>query len=288
MKRTIIWTAALLLSLTSTLLSAQNQPSLMVIPYVKEGEDIRTILESDKAKRSAVAAVSASFTERNFAPIDFEAKLKASAKDVVFTSGQSQSDLQTQIIQNAGADIYVTVDVEIDKNSSGTDVKLILKAYESASGSLLSAKTSESGRFYSDDITKLAKRAIDSCVDDFLAIMQQAFVKMRSEGQAWIIQIEINHDSEKTFQSAVGTNGFTLADEIELWLESAAYQGKYRIAGSTDLLIKGTINLPHVDPNTGNPYNPARFRMSLIKFLTSLGVTSTGRNEGKTLYININ
>ena len=56
------------------------QPKIMVIPYVKEGEDLRTILEDDVNKRIALTKIKEAFDSRGFTTVDFVAKLK-SAKD---------------------------------------------------------------------------------------------------------------------------------------------------------------------------------------------------------------
>ena len=49
------------------------QPKIMVIPYTKEGEDIRTILEADVNKRIAITKIKESFDSRGFTTVDFVA-----------------------------------------------------------------------------------------------------------------------------------------------------------------------------------------------------------------------
>ena len=51
------------------------QPKIMVIPYVKEGEDLRTILENDVNKRIALTKIKEAFDSRGFTTVDFVAKL---------------------------------------------------------------------------------------------------------------------------------------------------------------------------------------------------------------------
>ena len=57
--------------------SGKVQPKIMVIPFTKEGEDIRTILEDDINKRIAITKIKEAFDERGFTTVDFTAKLKA-------------------------------------------------------------------------------------------------------------------------------------------------------------------------------------------------------------------
>ena len=123
------------------------QPKIMVIPYTKEGEDLRTILENDESKRIAITKIKEGFDARGFTTVDFIAKLKAAKDNNVFTSG-NQNDLKAQIIQMSGADVYVQAEVIFEKGQSGNSIKLILTAYEASTGNSLSNKVGESGRFY--------------------------------------------------------------------------------------------------------------------------------------------
>ena len=60
----------------------QMQPTIMVIPFVSEGQDLRTILESDLNLRVAVAEVKAGFDAKGLKTIDFRARLKQMQKDL--------------------------------------------------------------------------------------------------------------------------------------------------------------------------------------------------------------
>jgi acid phosphatase class B len=105
------------------------QPKIMIIPYTKEGEDLRTILEEDANKRIAIAKIKEGFDGRGFTTVDFVAKLKAAKDNNIFTS-DNQTDIKTQIIEMSGADVYVQAEVIAERGQSGSSVKLILTAYE--------------------------------------------------------------------------------------------------------------------------------------------------------------
>ena len=47
------------------------QPKIMVIPYTKEGEDLRIVLENDENKRIAIAKIKEAFDSRGFTTVDF-------------------------------------------------------------------------------------------------------------------------------------------------------------------------------------------------------------------------
>lgn len=191
--------AAILLQISFVVsLFGQNvvivQPKIMVIPYTKEGQDLRTILEQDENTRIAIAKIKEGFDSRGFTTVDFVAKLKAAKDNNIFTS-DNQTDIKTQIIEMSGADVYVQSEVIVDKSQSGNSVKLILTAYEISTGNSLSNKVGESGRFYTDDFNKLASKAVESCIEDFLNIMQTKFTDIVNNGKSILIDISFDQSS---------------------------------------------------------------------------------------------
>lgn len=106
------------------------------------------------------------------------AKLKAAKDNNIFTS-ENQSDIKSQIIDMSGADVYVQSEVIVEKGQSGNSVKLILTAYEASTGNSLSNKVGESGKFYTDDFNKLASKAVENCIEDFLNTIQEKIFRHR-------------------------------------------------------------------------------------------------------------
>ena len=70
------------------------QPKIMVIPYTKEGEDIRTILEDDVNKRITLTKIKEAFDSRGFTTVDFTAKLKTVSNSNVFMA-DNKTDLKS-------------------------------------------------------------------------------------------------------------------------------------------------------------------------------------------------
>lgn len=263
------------------------QPKIMVIPYTKEGEDLRTILENDPNKRIAITKIKEGFDSRGFTTVDFIAKLKAAKDNNVFTS-DNQTDIKSQIIQMSGADIYVQAEVIIDKGSSGNSVKLILTGYEASTGNSLSNKVGESGRFYTEDYNKLASKAVESCIEDFLNVMQIKFTDIVNNGKSVIVDISFDAGSQHKMSSEIGSDGLPLSDQIEAWMEKNAFKNNYHIQGSTDLrMIFDDVKIPLKDQSTGNNYNPNKFALELFKFFKGLGLQPGKDVKGSTIYITI-
>lgn len=263
------------------------QPKIMVIPYTKEGEDIRTILEDDVNKRIILTKIKEAFDSRGFTTVDFMAKLKTVNTNNVFMA-DNKTDLKTQIVQQSGADIYVEAEMNVLLSGSGNAVKIILTAYEISTGNSLANKVGESNKFYTDDIGKLATKAIESCAEDFLNTMQMKFTDIVENGKSIQVNFGFDMGSAYTMSSEVGSNGLLLSDEIELWMEEAAYKNNYHIQGTTDSqMIFDDVRIPLKDPVNGRNYNPNKFAMEIFKFMRSLGLQVSRDIKGNTIYITI-
>jgi hypothetical protein len=263
------------------------QPKIMIIPYTKEGEDIRTILEADINRRIAVTKIKEAFDSRGFTTVDFTAKLKAAKDNNIFNS-ESQIDIKAQIIQMSGADIYVQAEVNEQRGQSGNSVTLILTGYEASTGNSLSNKVGESGRFYTDDFGKLASKAVESIAEDFLNVMQTKFTDIVNNGKSVIVDISFDSNSQYKMSSEIGSDGLPLSDQIEIWMENNAFKNNYHIQGTTDLkMIFDDVKIPLKDQVTGNNYNPNKFALELFKFLKGLGLQTSKDVKGNTIYITI-
>jgi hypothetical protein len=263
------------------------QPKIMVIPFTKEGEDIRTILEADVNKRIAITKIKEAFDSRGFTTVDFTAKLKAAKDNNVFTS-DNQTDIKTQIIQMSGADIYVQAEVNVQKGQSGTSVTLILSAYEASTGNSLSNKVGESGKFFTEDIGKLASKAVEHVAEDFLNVMQTKFTEIVNNGKSVIIDISFDPGSQYTMASEIGTSGLPLSDQLEEWMGKNSFKNNYHIQGTTDLkMIFDDVRIPLKDQATGNNYNPNKFALEIFKFLKSITLDVKKDVKGSTIFITI-
>jgi hypothetical protein len=263
------------------------QPKIMVIPYTKDGEDIRTVLEDDANKRVAITKIKEGFDSRGFTTVDFIAKLKAMKDNNVFTS-DNQSDIKSQIIQSSGADVYVQSEIIMEAGASGNSVRLVLTAYEVSTGNSLSNKVGESGKFYSQDYGKLASMAVKSCVEDFLNVMQNKFTDIVQNGKSVLIDISFDQNSTIKMSTEIGPDALPLSDQIEMWMEKTAFKNNYHIQGTTDLkMLFDEVRIPLKDPVSGVNYNPNKFALEIFKFFKTLGIQSGKDIKGNTIYITL-
>ena len=290
MKIKNILLAAFMLTTSSIVAQTVVQPKIMVIPYTKEGENIRTILEADENKRIVLTKIKEAFDERGVSTIDFVAKLKAMESGNVFNL-ENKQDAKSLIIDMSGADIYVEAEIVCQQGHTlgqvESRVKIVLTAYESATGASLANKVGESGTFYTRDIGKLGMKAITSCADDFLRVMQSKFSDIAENGRSLMLQIGFDENSQYTMESEVGSQGLLLQDEIELWVEEHSHNGNYHLQGVSPMkMVFDDIKLPLTD-ETGKNYSTSKFGMEILKFFRSLNLQISRSNRGSTLYITI-
>ena len=262
------------------------QPKIMVVPFVKQGEDIRQVLENDVNQRIVMTKIKEAFDSRGFTTVDFFGKMKAMSTATGLAT-DTQEDLKTMIIQQSGADIYVDSELDYLPSGSGNSVKVLMTSYDISTGNSLSNKVGESGKFYTEDIGRLASKAIEAAADEFLNVMQTKFTDIVQNGRSISINIKFAPTSEFTMSSEIGSDGYTLSDHIELWMSDNAYKNNYHIQGTTDLqMIFDDVRIPLKDDN-GMNYNINKFGLLFLKFARSLGLQIARDISGNTLIITI-
>lgn len=252
------------------------QPRIMVVPFTKEGEDIRTIIEDDSDIRIILTTVKEYFDERGFTTVDFAARLKSmNTSNILTTADGATKDIKAQIIASSGADMYVEVEViKLKDDKVGNSAKIILTAYETSTGNSLANKVGDSGAWKTEDYSKIAKAAMNKIGDDFMVVMQDKFTDIVKNGRSVQLEFAIAEGSDITMHSEVGLDGYALADAIELWLAENAYNGYYHIQGVTDMgLIVDEVKIPLRDQRNGANYTVTRFGAEINKFMRSINVS---------------
>jgi hypothetical protein len=262
------------------------QPKIIVIPFTKEKEDIRTVLETNVNRRIAITKVKEAFDNRGFTTVDFIGKLKAANDNNVFTSS-SQTDLKTQLIEYSGADIYVQTEVDVEKSASGTAVNIILSAYEASTGNSLSNKVGNSGKFYTDDVAKLTNKAMDGILENFLNTMQTKFTDIVNNGKSILLDFSFDPASKYKMATEVGADKLPFSDVLEMWVSTNTQHNNYHIQGTTDKrMIFDDVRIPLKD-GAGNNYTINRYSLLLFQYLKTLNVAVKRDIKGNTLFITI-
>jgi len=121
-------------------LEPQN-PTVMVIPFAKEGEQLRTVYEREEMLHLRVAVTKAkeALDKEGISTIDFRAKLKQLKMDDNIMSG-NQSSLKQRVIELSGADVYVEIEATTVEDVDGSAVTVTATAYDAFSGQTLTSE----------------------------------------------------------------------------------------------------------------------------------------------------
>ena len=263
------------------------QPTIMVVPFAKEGQDMRNILENDLNLRVAMTKVKEGFDNRGFNTKDFRAALKQLTNDKAMETG-NQTSLKQEIIELSGADIYVETEAKKVETSGGNSITVIVTAYDAFSGASLANKVGNSPKFYTDNYEKLTEKAVADLIEDFLNTLQSKFTEMTSKGRIATLNISFAEGATNDMDSEVGADKQLLSEAVESWLQKNAYNGYFHVQGVTATkMIIDEVRLP-LKNDKGEPFSVTRFAVNLKNYLKTLGLESTRDVQGSKIFIKIN
>ena len=235
----------------------------------------------------AVGKVQEGFEARNVTTVDVDAKLAAAKRCVEFGANDAGSN-DKQLIINSGSDVYVVVDLKKDVNAEGARVSLIMKAYETSSGSILAAKDAITRRYAKASTDALCSYAIQDNLQAFLDDICKNFSKQASTGKRITLQFAIDGSSSMTMNDRVGKDNYPLSNVIHQWVRKNSHNGKYHLQGMVDTcVIFDYVTIPPRDED-GYTMDTAQFGFKIEAWMNdTVGVPCTSRVDGTTLYITI-
>ncbi len=256
----------------------QVQPMIMVVPFTKEGENVRKVLDDDLNRRVAITKVKEAFDNRGFSTVDFIAKVKATAVDQV-VGGETQTDVKKMIIEASGADIYVEVEVaQVAGYGNASAARIILTAYDAFTGISLANKTGASEGFTGVDFGKLVEKALNTqsgqspaMLEDFLNVMQTKFTDIVENGRTIKVQFNLSQDAEYDMDSEIGQDGRILSEVLQDWIADNAYKNNYSNPRSTaKTFLVDEVRIPLRDEKTNRNFMPSQFGRQIRIFCNTL------------------
>lgn len=264
-----------------------TQPTIMVIPFAKQNQNLRTVLENDEIVRIAITKVKEAFDQRGVNTIDLRAKLKQKGMNEALQEDQL-SETKDDVIANSGADVYVEVEASKNYSSTGNSVNVIMTAYDAFSGESLANKTANSPKVYTDNYEKLVEKAIQLELQNLLNTIQEKFNDIRENGRSVVVTIGVAESSDIHLQSEVDDSGDYLSEIIEDWMATNAYKGQFHVQGSTkNKIIFDLVKVPLRD-ESGNNYRISVFSRAIRNFLRSKSIDATADVQGNNLVFTIN
>ncbi len=263
-------------------------PTIMVIPFVKENEQLRTVYErEDKLHlRVAVTKVKEAFEHHYIPTVDFRAKLKQLENSKAFNS-QNQKSIKQQVIEISGANVYVEVESSIIQDESGNSSTVIVTAYDAFSGQVLATDVGTSNQFYTFNFEKLTQKAVDSFTREFMYNIRDKFDQIVAEGKTVVVNIGFDENAEIDMDTEM-ENGELFSDMLEQWFEENAHNAYFHIQGVTaTTMILDEVKIPVLDAK-GRNYRSTRFAAKLRSFLKKQNLDVTRDVVGTNIYITIN
>ena len=267
--------------------STRALAKIMVVPYNKQNEDIRTVLDENPHMRTAVSKVKEAFDQRGWSTVDFVANLRAAQANAAFTSDR-QSNFKSDLLTTSGADFYVQVDVQLNLDENGVSKNTVINvtAFETHTGASFSNKTG-TNKFASQDYEKLISKAFEQIQEEFLNTLMVKTDEIREIGRATIVEFNLDENATLDFDSPIDSGEY-LNELIEDWIATNAYKGRFNLVGILEnKMIFDEVRIPLYDQETNRPYNLNRFATEDIKYLRSKGVEASRNIHGQKMYITI-
>lgn len=262
------------------------QPTIMVIPFAKENESLRTVYENSEILRIAMTKAKEAFDKRGVNTIDLIAKIKQTNNNSVLQEGQ-ESDFKDDVIAVSGADIYVVVEASKNFSNSGNSANVILSAYDAFSGESLANKTGNSPKIYTDNYEKLVEKAIENEIDNLLNTIQEKFTLIHENGRSIVLTIGVEAGSGLNMDSEVNKEGDLLSELIEEWVEKNAFKSQYHTQGITaNKIVFDLVKIP-VFGEDGNNFRIRDFTSKFRKYLKTLNLNSSQTVQGNNLVFTI-
>ena len=262
-------------------------PTIMVVPYKKEGETYASLLASDFDKRIAVSKVQDGFESQNITTVDVQARLDAVKRNAQFGENDANSN-DKQLIMNSGADVYVIVDIHKDVNAQGSRVSLIMKAYLTHNGDILASKDAITARFATTSTDALCSYAVQDNIPAFLEDIKKNFTKFMTTGKKVALQFAIDGASAMSMNDRVGEKNYPLSNLITQWVRKNSQKGKFHLRGnSAEAIIYDYVMIPPKAAD-GLMMDAFQYSMQIEAWLNDeLGVPCSSRIDGDTIYITI-
>ncbi len=264
-------------------------PTIMVVPYKTSDESYDNILKQDYERRIAVSKLQDGFESRDIKTIDVAAKITAMKRRGEYEANSVSSN-DKNLLLTSGADVYVEVDIKKDVQSSGTArASVIMKAYETSSGTILANKDGFTNTFRTTAIDQLCSYAVEDNLDAFLDDICKNFNAQVQESKRVVLMVSIGESSMASMDDMVGPNNYSLSNVIRQWVRANSVKGKYHLQGIvSESMIFDYIMIP-VKDSDGIMMDAAQYAFLIQSYLIEeQNVSCSTKVDGNTIYLTIN
>lgn len=267
----------------------QLQPKILIIPSVKDGEDIRNKIESSPNLRMAISLVKKAFDQRGYTTFDFLTALKSAEESNMRNNANATALSKNEVINKfTKAEIEVQIDfVELEQNRDGKQIQIILSANVVGEGSAIASELCLSKRL-NVEINELMAQAINSHIDAFMSTILTKFTQVVNDGISYLLELQIEKDQSFRFNDELAGESDQLSYLIYDWVRNNAHKNYASMDDESETQLTFTIKIPLRDSKTGLNYTITDFQRSFRNFLKAKTFDAKfSKTEGKKLYAEI-
>lgn len=258
--------------------SNAKNPNVIVVPYVApcddESEKIKDLITNDPAVTLAMSKIKEEFSLRQFPTVDFiQEWRRVQNRNFASSTLNAKSTGLQAYVENARADIYVTVKLDAKEFDNGTQiVTVILEAKEAETAFSLANASMQSVRNKASKeqlVEHIFSDPEDNPAENFLNQVKLAFQDMVNNGREVNVVVNVDENSDFDMEEmTVGTQDMTLSEEVDEWVNENAYKntGEVRGAGNS---LNVFMRVPVYDEN-GKPRTIKQETTKLRRFINEL------------------
>ena len=298
MKRIIILSLAILLSLASYAQTKMKKPSLMVVPskgwmnqeghmkqFNNQGSmenhpNFRKALEEDLTLVQVLTNLSGTLTERGFTIKMLEAQLdkldaKMADQSMRTTGGGVTLNPTDMLKMTAKADIIIEISYTINQRGPRKSVQFTLLGKDAGQGTMAGPATGNTPES-AGSVPELMSSALNLYMDGFCSSLQKYFDKMLAQGR----EISLNINTTEAFGDDLYTEDYgddELMLLIEDWVADNTKNGAYNLSDATETMMvfdMTRIPLTYMRKGKERALDAGAFGKNLEKYLESLGLTA--------------
>jgi hypothetical protein len=254
----------------------QIQPTIMVMPFTKSGQNALKLFESDFKWQSIIARINNAFQERGFRPKDLQETINQVKKTKAISSlNNANFSVEEAIYAEARTDIIVKAFINIHSEDNGVtnSVQISIKAIETSSRmSLYDLPVASSPPFKTSDYGYLVDRVLteENRIEKFIDGLNEAFGQIVNLGKAITIEIMITEDSQFKLDDEIGDNLDFVSELITEWVKTNANKNQYRIKQDSESILSfDEVRIP-LKTESGNNYTINDFSRSISRAIAKI------------------
>ena len=258
-------------------------PSIMVIPYHKEGVTYEESFAANPYLRVAMSKLQEAFVKQGVEVKDFETELNILNRTQAYNIENSGSN-DDVLARSSGADVSVVIDVSVQKVGGGKTVTVVLSAKDNSTGNTYASKTNTSKKFASTPVEQVTSLMIDGMCGDFLKDLSSRMANKLNAGNTIAIEIVLDPNATVNFDTEFGDKRLPLSDMIRLWIRDNAVDGHYNLRSRTaGMLYFDGVQIPNKDN-----YGVNDFALRLYLYLRQNKISIKRNVENNIIRITIN